>query len=242
MRVTRLLSCFSVSGAITSRCKLDCEVQVMLNTTKSHLELVLLIICSKYHTSILFVYTLYCSACLKNEKANLGCHGKGPGEAWDCKREMVDNCLDQNSDFEQYDSAAIADFVSKFRESEIIAENTKDYLKRKTEQEALMANDFVEEEPKVVTLGEKFDKNNKGKVKVGFVRRQQKESKNNIDTTDVALEHQAAALAYINQSNDEPAAPAADDEPAAAESEFSFANFEDEDNFEDAPIGEFNFN
>lgn len=178
-------------------------------------------------------------ACLKNEKANLGCHGKGPGEAWDCKREMVDNCLDQNSDFEQYDSAAIADFVSKFRESEIIAENTKDYLKRKTEQEALMANDFVEEEPKVVTLGEKFDKNNKGKVKVGFVRRQQKESKNNIDTTDVALEHQAAALAYINQSNDKPAAPAADDKPAAAESEFSFANFEDEDNFEDAPIESF---
>jgi hypothetical protein len=179
---------------------------------------------------------------LKNEKANLGCHGKGPGEAWDCKREMVNNCLDQNADFEQYDSAAIADFVAKFRESEIIAENTKDYLKRKTEQELLMQNDF-KEEPKVVTLGDKFDKNNKGKVKVGFVRRQQKESKNNIDTTDVALEHQAAALAYINQSNDEPAAAEPATEPAddaTAESDFSFEFFEDEP--EDAPMGEFNSN
>jgi len=92
----------------------------------------------------------------------------------------------------------------------------------------------------VVTLGEKFDKNNKGKVKVGFVRRQQKESKNNIDTTNVALEHQAAALAYINQSNEESAAVEEEvEEEVAEESEFSFASFEEE--VEDAPIESFNF-
>jgi len=177
-------------------------------------------------------------ACLKNEKDNLGCHGKGPGEAWDCKREMVENCLDANSDFEQYDSAAIAAFVAKFRESDIIAANTKDYLERKKEQELLMQNDAMNEEPKVVTLGDRFDKNDKGKVKVGFVRRQQKASKDNIDTTNVGLEHQAAAIAYINQSNE----AAAEEEPVVEveeeEEEFNFDSFEED---EDADMESFTF-
>jgi len=188
-------------------------------------------------------------ACLKTEKVNLGCHGKGPGEAWDCKREMVDNCLEQNTDFEEYDSAAIAAFIAKFRESEIIAANTKDYLKRKTEQEE-MANDVCIEmpgapcpnlEPKVVTLGERFDKNSKGKVKVGFVRRQQKESKDNIDTTNVGLEHQAAALAYVNSQSDEGTAvvDSVDNVYDTEETEFDFGSFEytSEESSEDAEIG-----
>merc|ERR1712021_266965 len=188
-------------------------------------------------------------ACLKTEKVNLGCHGKGPGEAWDCKREMVDNCLEQNTDFEEYDSAAIAAFIAKFRESEIIAANTKDYLKRKTEAD--MQADCtpqkdgscaeISDEPKVVTLGERFDKNSKGKVKVGFVRRQQKESKDNIDTTNVGLEHQAAALAYVNSQSDEGTAvvDSVDNVYDAEETEFDFGSFEytSEESNEDAEIG-----
>ena len=166
---------------------------------------------------------------------------------------MVDNCLEQNTDFEEYDSAAIAAFIAKFRESEIIAANTKDYLKRKTEADMMneactQGVDCPDDEPKVVTLGERFDKNSKGKVKVGFVRRQQKESKDNIDTTNVGLEHQAAALAYVNSQSDE--GTTVDNVEDEDETEFDFGSFEytseesteesTENKAEDAEFGKLN--
>ena len=41
----------------------------------------------------------YILDCLKHQKDQLGCAGHGPGEAWDCKREMVSNCLDENEGY-----------------------------------------------------------------------------------------------------------------------------------------------
>jgi len=191
-------------------------------------------------------------ACLKVEKEDLGCHGSGPGEAWDCKREMVGNCIDKNDGFASYGSEEIAEFVSIFNESEITAENTKDYLIRKAQQEVLMQND-VQVVTDAPTLGEKYEKNDKGKIKVGFVRRKQKNNKDNIDTSQVALEHQAAAQAYIDQAKESARPAATTAAPTTEEQEFSFEGFEDasfesdnefegiEEGFEGGFEGEFDF-
>jgi len=168
-------------------------------------------------------------ACLKLEKEDLGCHGSGPGEAWDCKREMLGNCIDQNDGFASYGSEEISDFVSMFEESIITAENTKDYLIRKAQQDELMQND-VEAPKEAPTLGEKYEKNDKGKIKVGFVRRKQKNNKDNIDTSEVALEHQAAAQAYLDKSKNTARPAATTAAPTTQESDdfqFSFDSFDD---------------
>ena len=147
---------------------------------------------------------------------------------------MVGNCIDQNDGFASYGSEEIADFVSMFEESVVVAENTKDYLIRKAQQEELMQND-VQAPTEAPTLGEKYEKNDKGKIKVGFVRRKQKNNKDNIDTSEVALEHQAAAQAYIDQSNNSarPAATTAAPPVEEEEEEFEFSF----DSFEDAEFG-----
>jgi len=138
--------------------------------------------------------------CLKVKKPLLGCEElpKGPGELWDCKRDMVEQCLDENEDhYTQMGSEELVQFINDFEESEIVSENTRDYLQRQAEQAKLMQNDVqFEPEPKIVTLDEKYQMNKKGKVRVGFVRKLKGEAKDNVDTT--AFGSDAGAQAYLD--------------------------------------------
>ena len=138
--------------------------------------------------------------CLKVKKPLLGCEDlpKGPGELWDCKRDMVEQCLDENEDhYTQMGSEELVQFINDFEESEIVSENTRDYLERQAEQAKLMQNDVqFEPEPKIVTLDEKYQMNKKGKVRVGFVRKLKGEAKDNVDTT--AFGSDAGAQAYLD--------------------------------------------
>ena len=140
------------------------------------------------------------SECLRVQKEALNCEDlpKGPGELWDCKRNMVNKCLDEHEEYyNSFGSEELVAFINSFEESEIVAQNTRDYLERQSEQAAMMQNDVqFKPEPKVVALDEKYQINKKGKVKVSFVRKLKGEAKDNVDTT--AYGSDAGAQAYLD--------------------------------------------
>merc|ERR1712050_116320 len=55
-------------------------------------------------------------ACLKEQREAINCIGHGE-EMWDCKRQMVINCLDQNDDFEGLGSERLSALIAEFREN-----------------------------------------------------------------------------------------------------------------------------
>ena len=119
--------------------------------------------------------------CLKGQKTALGCDGSGPGEAWDCKREMVGNCLDMNSNYEGMGSKALVELAHKFRKSEETAAQTQARLE--------MQNDAVEVVTEPPSAMENAPKNKHGKVKVSLFKKElSKDKKGKIDTSDIGLD------------------------------------------------------
>ena len=119
--------------------------------------------------------------CLKDQKGVLACDGKGPGSAWDCKREMVGNCLDANSNYEGMGSKALVELAHKFRKSEELAAQTKAKLD--------MQMDAVEVVTEAPSAMENAPKNKHGKVKVSLFKKElSKDKKGKIDTSDIGLD------------------------------------------------------
>jgi len=120
--------------------------------------------------------------CLKKEKEMLECNGSGPGAPWDCKREMVGNCLDKNSNYEGMGSKALVELAHKFRKSEETAAQTNARLD--------MQNDnMVVETTEPPSAMEMAPKNKHGKVKVSLFKKElSKDKKGKIDTSDIGLD------------------------------------------------------
>ena len=141
--------------------------------------------------------------CLKDQKTALGCDGSGPGEAWDCKREMVGNCLDINSNYEGMGSKALVELAHKFRKSEEVAAQTQARLE--------MQNDAVEIVTEAPSAMENAPKNKHGKVKVSLFKKElSKDKKGKIDTSDIGLDL-VQNLEFVGEPA-EPVEPAESDE------------------------------
>ena len=140
---------------------------------------------------------------------------------------MVTECLEENEDhYTSLGSEELVEFINKFEESEIIAENTRDYLERKAEQAQMMQNDVqFAPEPKPVALDEKYQINKKGKVKVSFVRKLKGEAKDNVDTT--AYGSDAGAQAYLDSLKEQQEPEEEQEEEQEAEQESQEAVEED---------------
>lgn len=124
--------------------------------------------------------------CLKQQKTDLGCDGSGPGEAWDCKREMVGNCLDLNSNYEGMGSKALVELAQKFRKSEETAAQTQARLAMKNDQNMMNDPKPPTEAPSAM---DNAPKNKHGKVKVSLFKKElSKEKKGKIDTSDIGLD------------------------------------------------------
>merc|ERR1712093_636601 len=137
-------------------------------------------------------------ACLKEEKdklkkTNPGCEGQGPGEAWDCKRQMVENCLDKNDNYENMGSTAIVTLAHKMRKSERVAEETQNRLIALSQME----NDaVVVEAPAEVDIMEQIKTNKHGRYRVGAVRNHlqsqsrdnNRDQSNRQDTSEIGLD------------------------------------------------------
>ena len=148
--------------------------------------------------------------CLKEQKTVLGCDGSGPGEAWDCKREMVGNCLDINSNYEGMGSKALVELAHKFRKSEEVAAQTKARLE--------MQNDAVEIVTEAPSAMENAPKNKHGKVKVSLFKKElSKDKKGKIDTSDIGLDL-VQNLEFVGEPA-EPVEPAESDEPVYEDEE-----------------------
>lgn len=172
--------------------------------------------------------------CLKHQKDSLGCAGHGPGEAWDCKREMVSNCLDENEGYVGMGSHKIVQLGRRFRESEEKAEETKGRLVALQS----MANDVsldklalaeeVEED-----MMEKADKNKHNKVRVSDVRKAMSEdakrkAARKSDTSDVGLDV-VEGLTYQGEADEQEDAEA---EARAAEEAYEAAAHEESEDAE----------
>lgn len=148
--------------------------------------------------------------CLKEQKTALGCDGSGPGEAWDCKREMVGNCLDINSNYEGMGSKALVELAHKFRKSEEVAAQTQARLE--------MQNDAVEIVTEAPSAMENAPKNKHGKVKVSLFKKElSKDKKGKIDTSDIGLDL-VQNLEFVGEPA-EPVEPAESDEPVYEDEE-----------------------
>lgn len=171
--------------------------------------------------------------CLKKQKGDLGCEGGGPGDAWDCKREMVGNCLDANSNYEGMGSKAIVELAHKFKKSEEMAAQTKAKL--------AMQNDAVEIVTEAPSAMELAPKNKHGKVKVSLFKKQIAKDKKQVDTSNIGLdlvenlefegeeaEEEEVAEPIYEDEEEEEAAPVYDDEE---EQEFDW--FGEDDDAED---------
>lgn len=199
--------------------------------------------------------------CLKHQKDQLGCAGHGPGEAWDCKREMVSNCLDENEGYVGMGSHKIVMLGRRFRESEQKAEETKNRLvalQSMANDVSLEKLELAEEKPDIMDTA---NKNKHNKVRVGDVRKAMAEDKKRKEerksnTSDIGLEvvegltYQGEAEEQENAEAEVRAAEEAYDAAADEESEdaefeayfqkedeeteatFSFENFESSDDFD----------
>jgi len=186
-------------------------------------------------------------SCLKHQKDDLGCSGHGPGQAWDCKREMVGNCLDENEGFVGMGSHKIVMLGRRFRESEAKAEETKSRLiaLQSMANDVSMADQVQEVEEDVM---EKIQTNKHGKIRVGHFRdamnekAQQKAERKN-DTSDIGLDT-VENLTYQGEAEEQADAEA---EAREVEAEEAF-NFDEVEEAEDAEFEfvedaeEFSFN
>ena len=118
---------------------------------------------------------------MKDQKTALGCDGSWSGEAWDCKREMVGNCPDINSNYDGMGSKALVELAHKFRKSEETAAQTQAGHE--------MQNDAVEVVTESPSAMENAPKNKHGKVKVSLFKKElTKDKKGKIDTSDIGLD------------------------------------------------------
>ena len=133
--------------------------------------------------------------CLKDQKTALGCDGSGPGEAWECKREMVGNCLDMNSNYEGMGSKALVELAHKFRKTEELAAQTTARLE--------MQNDAVEIVTEAPSAMEKAPKNKHGKVKVSLFKKElSKDKKGKMDTSEIGLDL-VQNLQFVGEAEEE---------------------------------------
>lgn len=176
-------------------------------------------------------------ACLRNERDKLACEGHDQ-ELWDCKRAMVETCLDRSDDFANLGSARLVALVQEFRSS--IEESQAAVARKSMEMDVTPAPTT---DPNSLT---DMKQNKKGKTKVSHMVKKLKHNKTGkqnicVDGECAAVEVEAKEEVaaenepvYEDEEEEQSAEPVYEDEEESEEPEEIV--YEDEEEAEDAPV------